>query len=162
MSVADFEIINLKSGIIPQASELWHSGWHDAHAAILPDDLTSQRTLDSFAERLHKYADMTRVAVQDGVVLGLCIILRDEINQMYVSPQGRGTGLAAALLRDGEQKILANGHATGWLACAIGNRRAARFYEKCDWVNTRTEVLRFETQTGDYPLEIWRFEKHLN
>lgn len=155
------EIIKLRAGLTLQAAELWHAGWHDAHAAIVPSDLTDLRTLDSFAERLEKYRTSTRVAVLDDTVLGLCVVLKDEINQMYVSTQARGTGLAANLIRDGETRIQVSGHDVAWLACAVGNHRAARFYEKCGWVNARTETLRFETQNGTYPLEIWRYEKSL-
>lgn len=157
----NIEIVDLTPDLIPQAAEMWHAGWLDAHADIVPDDLTALRTLASFSERLKKYAPTTRIAVCEGQVLGLCVILKDEINQMYVSAQARGTGLATDLIRDGEQLIHAKGHPTAWLACSVGNRRAARFYEKCGWVNVRTETLRFETQAGPYPLEIWRFEKHL-
>lgn len=153
------EIIELGEDLIQQAAEVWHAGWHEAHAPIVPSDLTEQRTLDSFVERLRKYAPTTRIAVRDNQVLGLCVVLNDEINQMYVSPHARGTDLAAGLIRDGEQRIQAGGHMTAWLACAVGNNRAARFYQKHGWTNTRTQTLRFETQDESYPLEIWRFEK---
>ncbi|SLN14630.1 Acetyltransferase (GNAT) family protein [Falsiruegeria litorea R37] len=156
-----YEITELTTDLIPQAAEVWHAGWHEAHADIVPSDLTKLRTLDSFASRLVKYAATTRIAVQDGQVFGLCVVLKDEINQMYVSAQARGTGLAADLIQDGERRIQASGHATAWLACAVGNDRAARFYEKRGWVNARTEILRFEAGVGTYPLEIWRFEKSL-
>lgn len=156
------EISELTTDLIPQAAALWHAGWHDAHAAIVPGELTELRTLDSFSTRLKKYAPTTRIAVREGQVLGLCVVLKDEINQMYVSAQARGTGLAADLIQDGERRIREAGHETAWLACAVGNDRAARFYEKRGWENARTETLRFETQDGSYPLEIWRFEKTLS
>jgi hypothetical protein len=38
---------------IQHLSKVWHAGWHDAHAQIVPAELTSPRTLESFAERLH-------------------------------------------------------------------------------------------------------------
>ncbi|SPJ30385.1 GNAT family N-acetyltransferase [Falsiruegeria mediterranea] len=155
------EITELSTDLIPQAAEMWHAGWHEAHAAIVPNDLTELRTLDSFATRLKKYAATTCIAIHDGQILGLCVVLKDEINQMYVSAQARGTGLAADLIKDGEQRIQAGGHTIAWLACAVGNDRAARFYEKRGWVNTRTETLRFEAGDGTYPLNIWRFEKPL-
>lgn len=156
------EISELTTDLIPQAAEVWHTGWHDAHAAIVPGELTQLRTQASFATRLEKYAPTTRIAVRDGKVLGLCVVLKDEINQMYVSAQVRGTGLAADLIQDGERRIRDAGHEDAWLACAVGNDRAARFYKKRGWVNRRTEILRFETQNGSYPLEIWRFDKTLS
>lgn len=153
------ELIGLNEDLIPQAADLWHDGWHDAHATIVPADLTQLRTPDSFAERLSKYTKDTTIAVREGTVLGFCIVLEDEIYQMYVSPLARGTGLAGTLLSDGENRIKAQGHQAAWLACAIGNARAARFYEKAGWFNAGTETVGLETLTDDFPLEIWRFEK---
>jgi len=154
-------LTQLTPDLIPQAAALWHAGWHDAHASIVPDDLTRLRTLDSFVERLTRLATSTRIAVRDGDVLGLCVVKEDEINQMYVSAQARGTGLARDLMSEGEARIGSAGHNRAWLACAVGNDRAARFYHKCGWQNMRTQTLRFETKIGTYPLEIWRFEKPL-
>jgi hypothetical protein len=33
-------------------AELWHAGWHDAHAGLVPEALTRVRTRESFAARL--------------------------------------------------------------------------------------------------------------
>jgi RimJ/RimL family protein N-acetyltransferase len=49
-----------------------------------------------------------------------------------------------------------------WLACAIGNERAARFYEKSGWRRTGTMVSQLETPNGIFPLEVWRYEKRLS
>lgn len=53
---------------------------------------------------------------------------------------------AAALIGDAEARLAERGVETAWLACAIGNHRAARFYEK---------------SAGIFPLEVWRYEKRL-
>jgi RimJ/RimL family protein N-acetyltransferase len=50
---------------------------------------------------------------------------------------------------------------TAWLACAIGNDRAARFYEKHGWHHAGIMVNRLETIRGEYLLEVWRYEKSL-
>jgi hypothetical protein len=50
---------------------------------------------------------------------------------------------------------------TAWLGCAIGNERAARFYEKCGWHRARTMVSDLETTSGILRLEVWRYEKRL-
>ena len=73
----------------------------------------------------------------------------------------QGTGLAAALIADGEARLARRGHATVWLACAIGNERAARFYRKCGWQFAGTFVSRLETSAGSYDLEVWRYEKQV-
>src|SRR5215210_254687 len=54
----------------------------------------------------------------------------------------------AALLDDGEARLARRGVRTAWLACAIGNNRAARFYEKRGWVRARTMVNRIDTADG--------------
>jgi len=37
---------------IGRLAAIWHQGWHEAHAALLPAQLTQIRTVDSFRERL--------------------------------------------------------------------------------------------------------------
>jgi hypothetical protein len=49
----------------------------------------------------------------------------------------------------------------GWLACAIGNERAARFYEKSGWRRIGTMVSRLDTANGPFDLGVWRYEKRL-
>ena len=62
--------------------------------------------------------------------------------------------------RDGKIRMARKGVETAWLACAIGNQRAARFYEKRDWRRVGNMINRLETATtGIFPLEVWRYEK---
>ena len=69
--------------------------------------------------------------------------------------------MLAALMTDVEAQLSARGVATAWLACAIGNARAARFYEKSGWHLAKTVVSRLDTVDGPFDLEVWRYEKHL-
>jgi ribosomal protein S18 acetylase RimI-like enzyme len=85
----------------------------------------------------------------------------EELYQLYVSPAGRGTGLAVLLESDAVAAIAARGARIAWLACAIGNERAARFYEKTGWRRVGTVVSQLETHEGIFPLEVWRYEKSL-
>jgi GNAT superfamily N-acetyltransferase len=117
-------------------AELWHKAWHDAHAALTPPALVAGRTPASFAARLETVGDRLRIAGPSGAPLGLCIIDRDEIDQLYVATAARGTGLAAALLSDGEARIAAAGITEARLECARGNDRAARFYAREGWQQT--------------------------
>ena len=144
---------------IDHLARLWHEGWNDAHGKLAPEGLTKARTVDSFRERLAAALDDTRVIGPPGAPLGLCMIKDDELYQLYVARQARGTGAAAALIADGEARLAARGFATVWLACAIGNDRAARFYDKCGWVVAREVMNRLETPVGVFEIPIWRYEK---
>jgi ribosomal protein S18 acetylase RimI-like enzyme len=84
-----------------------------------------------------------------------------ELYQLYVSPQSRGSGVAAALIGDAEARLGNRGVDTAWLACAIGNDRAARFYEKSGWHRAGTVIEHLEVGNGTFPLEVWRYEKYL-
>ena len=72
-----------------------------------------------------------------------------------------GTGAAGLLMRDVEEQLASQGIAIAWLACAIGNDRAARFYEKCGWTRTATVVVESETSKGVLPIQVWRYEKRV-
>jgi ribosomal protein S18 acetylase RimI-like enzyme len=146
---------------IGHLAKIWYDGWHDAHAQILPPELTRLRTLESFSERLHSALPNVRVVGPSGEPVGLCMVQDNELYQLYVSAQSRGLGVAAALIADAEDRFSENGVETAWLACAIGNERAARFYEKCGWHRAGTMVYNPETSQGTFPLEVWRYEKSL-
>lgn len=142
-------------------ARVWFDGWHEAHAHLLPASLTILRTLESFVERLHPMLPDIRVIGEPGAPVGFCALKGDELYQMFVSRDARGSGAAAALMADAESRLAAAGIGTAWLACAIGNDRAARFYEKSGWRRASTIVYHAETPTGIIPLEVWRYEKPL-
>jgi RimJ/RimL family protein N-acetyltransferase len=62
---------------------------------------------------------------------------------------------------DAEAHLRKNGVHAPWLACAIGNDRAARFYEKCGWLRTGTVTDALEVPEGTFLLDVWRYEKSL-
>ncbi len=142
-------------------ARLWYDGWQDAHAAILPATLARARTRESFAERMAAALADVRVIGPQGAPLGFAMLKGDELYQFYVASEARGAGVAAALMADAEAQLSARGVETAWLACAIGNARAARFYEKSGWHLAKTVVNRLDTVDGPFDLEIWRYEKHL-
>lgn len=145
-------------------ASLWFEGWRDAHAALVPDDLVRRRTLETFRARIEAGRDTVRLAVADGapaVPLGFTMLKGDEMNQLFVARAARGTGLAALLIAEAEARLLAAGVATAWLACLIGNDRAARFYEKQGWHRAGTFMSKLETPEGVYPVEVWRYEKRI-
>jgi ribosomal protein S18 acetylase RimI-like enzyme len=146
---------------IDHLARLWFDGWQDAHAQIVPPELTRLRTLESFRERLDAALPNIRVVGPSGSPVGFCIVKGDELYQLFVSAESRGSGVAAALIADAEARLSANGVETAWLACAIGNERAARFYEKRGWRRVGTMINQLDTPKGTFPLEVWRYEKSL-
>jgi ribosomal protein S18 acetylase RimI-like enzyme len=146
---------------IDALAKLWYDAWQDAHARIVPETLTRARTRESFRERIAAMLADTRVAGLVGAPLGFCILREDELYQLFVVAAARGAGIAAALIDDAEARLAARGVETTWLTCAIGNDRAARFYEKRGWHRAGIVVDPLETSLGIIPLEVWRYEKIL-
>jgi GNAT superfamily N-acetyltransferase len=142
-------------------ARIWYDGWQDAHARILPVELARLRTLESFRERLRAALAVVRVAGPVDAPVGFCMLKGAELYQLYVLSQARGSGVAAALMIDAEARLGESGVGRPWLACAIGNERAARFYEKHGWFRAGTVVEQLETPNGTFPLEVWRYEKSL-
>lgn|SRR5262245_26403048 len=155
------KVRNAEASEIDQLAKTWYDGWQDAHAQIVPAELKRVRTLESFRDRMRDGLSDVRVVGPPGAAFGFSMLKYDELYQLYVSARARGTGVAAALMADAEARLAERGVKTAWLACAIGNERAARFYEKSGWHRTGTVVSELETREGTFQLEVWRYEKHL-
>lgn len=124
-------------------AEIWHASWHLGHAGHVPEGLTARRTLEAFHQRTPGRVDDTTVAEVDGRVVGFIMIAGDEVEQVFVAPDHRGSGVAALLLAEAERQVAAAGHEVAWLAVVAGNARARRFYEKHGW-----------SDEGDLPYEV--------
>lgn len=146
---------------IAAIARVWYDAWQDAHANVLPAELARIRTLESFKFRLGELLDIVRVVGDLGRPLGFCIVKDGELYQLFVSAEARGTGVAFALLSDGEKRLADGGVKIAWLACAVGNDRAARFYEKSGWHNAGTVSHTIETPEGPVEFDVWRYEKVL-
>ena len=146
---------------IPQLAKIWFDGWQDAHARIVPAELARLRTLQSFEERLRAASGGVRVTGTAGAPTGFYFLKGTELYQFYVSSDARGSGIAAVLMADAEARLRERHVHTAWLACAIGNDRAARFYEKCGWLRTGIVTDHLEVPAGTFALEVWRYEKSL-
>jgi GNAT superfamily N-acetyltransferase len=146
---------------IAPLAHLWWSGWRDAHLDLVPEALARLRTLESFQDRVRAALSDVRTIGPPGGPVAFHLIKDDELYQFYVSAAARGTGVAAALMADAEAALAARGVKTAWLACAIGNARAARFYEKSGWRMARVENVPTQTSAGLFPLEVWRYEKRV-
>ncbi len=156
-----FYIAAASADHIHQISDIWHRGWHDAHDGIVPDALRRLRTEESFLTRAKNRVQHTLVAISDEGVIGFAMTQQDELNQMYVSEQARGTGVARALIDAAEAHLREAGYACAWLACAMGNERAMRFYKKCGWINQGRRPVEVDTQDGPFTLDVWRYEKRV-
>jgi len=148
-------------GDIPALARIWHDGWHQAHAAHVPATLTRLRTAPDFARRLAAFGDDLRVCGPPGLPLGLCAVKGDTLDQLYVAPAARGTGLAAALVAEAEARLAARGVAIAQLDCVPENHVAARFYGRQGWQQGDRRRCMLETSRGPFPLEVLRFIKYV-
>ncbi len=146
---------------VPALARVWFDAWQDGHAAHVPKGLIDLRTLQSLDTRLRNMLDDVRVVGPVGAPIGFCGLKGDELYQLFVSADGRGTGAAQILMADAEARLKANRTTTAWLSCVIGNERAARFYRKMGWHLARTEIEPLETLDQPFELEVWIFEKDL-
>ncbi len=119
-------------------ARLWYDGWQDAHSSVLPPELARRRTLDSFRERLRAGLSSLRVVGPPAAPVGFCLVHGNELDQLYVSAASRGSGAAVTLIEDAEDRMRHAGIETASLARAVGNERAARFYEKRGWYRAGT------------------------
>jgi GNAT superfamily N-acetyltransferase len=146
---------------VPELVRIWHDGWHDAHAQIVPAEMTRVRTMDNFRQRVSATLPAMWVTGDVGAPVGFYVLKDPELHQLYVCEKARGTGVAARLLEDAEVRLRQHGADIAWLACAIGNHRAARFYEKHGWLRAAVVGIEVDTPAGRMPLDVWRYEKRL-
>ncbi|MFC3452340.1 GNAT family N-acetyltransferase [Amycolatopsis speibonae] len=116
-------------------ANIWYHGWQDGHLGHVPAELVRARTRESFWTRAEQSIADTAVAVVDGEVAGFVMVIGDEVEQVFVSSDHRGSGVAGALLAEAERRVGDGGHSHAWLAVAPGNARARRFYERSGWVD---------------------------
>ncbi|MFK0250153.1 GNAT family N-acetyltransferase [Amycolatopsis azurea] len=116
-------------------AKIWYHGWQDGHLGHVPDSLVRVRTRQSFWTRAAQRVADTTVAVVHGEVAGFVMVVGEEVEQVYVSSDHRGSGVAGALLTEAERLVRDGGHSRAWLAVAPGNARARRFYERCGWAD---------------------------
>ena len=127
----------------------------------MPNTLVELRTYDSFLDRTQSKMNNIRVIGSISAPVGLCHIVGEELEQLFVSASARGTGAALTLIKDAQLNLKNSGVNKAWLACALGNSRAERFYKKCGWAKTGKMLEDCETTEGVFKLEVWRFEKSL-
>jgi GNAT superfamily N-acetyltransferase len=118
-----------------RVAEIWCAGWRDGHLGGVPNELVAARTPDSFQRRAAERVRDTTVAIVDGSVAGFTMVVRDEVEQVYVAAEYRGRGVAQRLLAAAEQQVADNGFGEAWLAVVASNARARAFYTRAGWID---------------------------
>ncbi len=152
------QIRTAKEEDVQLLARMWHLGWHQAHAGIVDADLVRLRGPAEFAARTAAHLGQTSVASVDGEIVGFFMVQDDELYQFYVDAAHQGRGVAGDLMLAAEAALP---RPRAWLACTVGNTRAAAFYDKCGWENMGAEPCLVETSAGERVVEVWRFEKNL-
>jgi ribosomal protein S18 acetylase RimI-like enzyme len=142
-------------------ADVWHRGWRDGHLGHVPEGLLAYRGPESFQERVPERLHGTTVATIDFVLVGFVTVLKDEIEQLYVSESARGSGAAVALFRHGE-RIIAERFELAWLAVATGNARARRFYAREGWQDAGSFDYEAQVPGGTFLVPCHRYEKRLS
>jgi len=154
--------VTLRRGSPEDASDIaaiWRLGWRDGHLGLVPQALIEARTEDSFRARAAERAGEATLAVVDGAIAGFVIVVEDEVEQVYVSKNHRGTGVAGVLIGEAEQQVRANGHSEAWLAVVAGNTRARAFYERSGWRDEGPFAYEAATETGPIDVPCRRYTK---
>lgn len=144
--------------------QLWHQGWHDAHANLVPSEVLAFRTRDHFNLWLKEAQDAFFVATDDIGVLGFVSVKGAEVVKLYVGNRARGTGAAHALLSFAEKMLRDAGITKAALLCTAGNLRAERFYKREGWDLTHSfedALWTPEDVTKRFIVSTHRFEKDL-
>jgi GNAT superfamily N-acetyltransferase len=146
---------------VSAVAAIWSEGWRDGHLGNVPDALVAVRTRASFNQRAAQRIGDTVVATVDGAVAGFVMVVGDEVEQVYVAAEHRGTGVAAVLLAEAERLVATNGHERAWLAVVPGNTRARRFYERSGWTDDGAFEYTATSDNGPIPVPCRRYTKRL-
>ena len=145
---------------VEAVARIWHDGFHDGHRGHVPDALLAYRHPDSFPPRVTERLHAIWVAEVDGAPAGFVVVVDDELEQVYVGREHRGTGVAAELLDFAEQRV-ATRYESAWLAVAAGNARARRFYERMGWYDDGPSVYQAEIEGGTFDVPVRTYRKRL-
>lgn len=139
---------------------LWHAGWRDGHTGHVPAALHRHRRLADFRDRVPPRLPETTVGTRGGRLVGFVTVRGDEVEQVYVAGPARGTGVAGTLLAAAEHAV-AERFDTAWLAVAVGNTRARRFYARHGWHDVA--ALDYPAEAGAAPVIVAcrRYEKRV-
>jgi GNAT superfamily N-acetyltransferase len=141
-------------------ASIWHAGWADGHLGHVPDGLVAHRRPEHFARLAEVRIADTTVAATDRAVIGFVTVVGDEVEEVYVAPEARGSGVAAALLAHAESTAAGQAD-VAWLAVVAGNARARRFYERQGWHDAGPIAYFAEIDGGRFEVPCRRYERRL-
>jgi ribosomal protein S18 acetylase RimI-like enzyme len=141
-------------------ARIWHDGWRDGHLGNVPDALLPHRRFEDFLGRVPPRVPDSTVAIINGHIVGFVTVINDEVEQVYVASDARGSGVADKLLRDAEEKV-GSRFDVAWLSVVEGNSRARRFYERNGWRDAGAHDYRAEIGGGTLPVPCRRYEKRV-
>lgn len=142
-----------------QTARVWRTGWLDGHRDHVSADLLAARGPEYFTDRAAAWTESTLLATQaSGNIVGVVIVIADELVQLAVDPRARRQGVGAALLHAAEARV-ADAHEQAWLAVVAGNTRARAFYEHHGWRDTGELVYQAPSAAGPVPVPVRRYVK---
>lgn len=157
-SAGPFAVRKATPGDTEAIARIWHTGWNDGHLGHVPPGLLPFRKEEHFAARARERIESMWVAESGGRPVGFVVVKGDEVEQLFVDRAARGTGVAAMLLRTGEEAIRRAGHRRAWLAVVAGNRRARAFYSRLGWRDSGAFTYMAETVAGPFAVPSHRYE----
>lgn len=123
----------------PAIADLWYQAWHDAHGGLFPPELVRHRTPGSFLGRLPGFGNDTYLVEDRSGPVAFAVIEGSEVDQFYLAPRARGTGLAGRVLDDMEHILASRGERVAYIDCTVGNERARRFYRASGYTEIAEE-----------------------
>lgn len=161
-SLASITVRRATDEDVADVARIWHTGWNDGHLGNVPDAILPYRQAEHFLSRTRERIPGTWLAERDGRIVGFVTVKHDELEQLFVDRDARGTGVAALLLRKGEEEIRRAGHSRAWLAVVAGNARARAFYARSGWHDTGPITYMAETADGPFAVPTRRYEIDLS
>lgn len=167
-----------RSNDVAAVSALWHRVYHEpgGHSELVGETVSNLRSLESLTQRTVASLVHTTVACIDGAVVGFCMIVGCEVEEIFLDKSARGRGMGLQLLVEAEARILGIGNGeetTAFLYAVAGNHAALRFYEKSGWRRIGDAPEQYAAPAlmpdksgalvvpGKVAIPCWRFEKQL-
>ncbi len=157
----DFAPRDFDPADMDELARVWHAAWHDGHADYVPTKMLAIRDLGYFQRTLPEFTDKCRVVGPVGAPVGLCVVIDNRIDRLFIAAPARGKGLARVLIHDAEARIAAQGHQQCQIECVEQNTRAAGVYEHLGYALITTETQKISTEIGMIMLDGRIYRKNI-